>query len=351
MHPWLVLVITVFSSALLHTVHPAVAGVQTGTRVSPAPTRDQFWTQWTGFDFAGVAKERLLGDPVLVEHHLTPSATSPGSRSSESQAEFQAAARYIDSPESASRVYTQESEGFNLGAVVLLPPAAPLGGGENGEWRSRPGLRPPGQEHVVQIVIMSLVVASLIIRDRAQLEESPKSSASRCGSCEPDGLMAQPRSPPFFQAVIPFPGVFLCMMMTDVPATGVPKADPRPPVGLLGVRDARGHREEPSCFRRLGACMVVYFPHCAVTDSDSWREPAGAPTPESGSSRSHCIEGSMALGHGAVFRGIGGRMESGTHVSASAPPSASSKYRPPPPLPRAMCCVGVNLAMCTTACS
>jgi hypothetical protein len=185
MHPWLVLVISVFSSALLHTVHPAVAGVHTGTRVSPlaAPTRDQFWT---GFDFAGVAKERLLGDPVLVEHHLTPSATSPGSRSSESQAEFQAAARYIDSPESASLVYTQESEGFNLGAVVLLPPAAPgapLGGGENGEWRSRPGLRPPGQEHVVQIVIMSLVVAaSLIIRDRAQLEESPKSSASRCAS-------------------------------------------------------------------------------------------------------------------------------------------------------------------------
>jgi hypothetical protein len=88
-------------------------------------------------DFAGVAKERLPGDPVLVEHHLTPSATSPGNRSPESQAEFQleaqAATRYIDSPESASLVYTQESEGFNLGAVVLLLPAAPLGGGENGE--------------------------------------------------------------------------------------------------------------------------------------------------------------------------------------------------------------------------
>ncbi len=194
MHPWLVLVISVFSSALLHTVHPAVAGVQTGTRVSPAPTRDQFRTQWAGLDFAGVAKERLPGDPVLVEHHLTPSATSPGNRSPESQAKFQleaqAATRYIDSPESASLVYTQESEGFNLGAVVLLPPAAPLGGGENGEWRSRPGLCPPShwQEHVVQIVIimMSLVVASLIIRDCAQ--ESLKSSASRCASCEPDGL-------------------------------------------------------------------------------------------------------------------------------------------------------------------
>ena len=194
MHPRLVLVITAFSSALLHTVHPAVAGVQTGTRGSPAPTRDQFWTQWTGFDFAGVAKERLPGDPVLVEHHLTPSATSPGNRSSESQAdsELQAAARYIDSPESASLVYTQENEGFNLGAVVLLPPAAPL----ESEWRSNPGPR-PGPEHVVQNVTkypccqatraacvisggsLAVPLLPVIARDRAQ--ESPYSIASRLG--------------------------------------------------------------------------------------------------------------------------------------------------------------------------